>query len=136
MAALGIRMTEFEYIEAAMTQVNYMSWAAMDVVTVFFAYCVAAYLVGKQLKALVAVTATVIYTLFLLNPLIGMLTAVTSYRRLMDAGYRLFPDSSYFVAEPGNEIFMILMVVVPTVLAWFSSVIYMHVIQRAEQANA
>lgn len=126
-------MTEFEFIEATTMSVELARGAAMDFVTLFFAYSLCAHFVGKGLPKLIALTITFVYTIFLINPLLGMATGVLNYVRLSAAGLHSYPNSPVFQGV-NSEIQVLLTTILPALISWMFSIIYMHVyIRRTEE---
>lgn len=127
-------MSEFEYVESLIANISFVRAAAMDFVTVFFAYCLAAHLVGSQLQRIVAVSMSAIYSLFLINPFLGMLAGMNSQIRMQAIAHSQYPDSA-FIQEASNSSLVILMVVAPPLLGWLASLLYLHVFVRTSNSG-
>jgi hypothetical protein len=108
-----------------MTLLEFIRSAAMDFVAVFFAYCVTAHFVGKQMNGSIAVGVTAVYTLFLLNPFLALIGVTDSYLDIVSSAIGLYPDSAFFETVP-NDAFLRLVVLAAPLLGWMASVFYMH----------
>ena len=128
-------MSEFEYIETTMILTEFMRNAAMDFVTVFFAYCVCAYLVGKSLPKIVAVGVTIVYIAFLLNPVFGIIGITENLIQLSERESEAFPDNFLFADGSPGIAFRAVTLFVP-ILAWASSILYMHAWVRSSRSDA
>ena len=118
-------MTEFEFIEAASMNLEFIRSAAMDFITVFFAYVVTAHLAGKSMQTTVAVALPFLYTLFLLGPFSGIIGTTIAHVNLVNEAIRQYADSVVFVAEP-NEVLYLITAFVPSSIGWLFSLVYMH----------
>ncbi|GAB5498397.1 MAG: hypothetical protein PsegKO_07080 [Pseudohongiellaceae bacterium] len=118
-------MDEFEYIEAAQLAINSMIDGSMNTVGVTFAYIVAAYLAGQNLTKSAAVGLTILYTLFIVSPISGVLGATRSYVLTIERYHQVFPDGWAFGAPPG--LFELGVINIgPLALGWLGSLFYLH----------
>jgi hypothetical protein len=118
-------LTEFEILKLADIYLTRMAVASMDITTVFFAYVVCAFLAGSKLSRFLAVGVSVMYSLFLMGPTAVLFTS----SRYLAATYQqyntLFPHGA-FPAWTDSSWVITTLPMVPVILAWTSSLIYMH----------
>ena len=118
-------VTEFELIEAFSFTQAALREGAMDITTAFFAYVVCAYLAGAKLTRMVACSVSIIYSLFLLGPLIGVASATSIGISIMDKYVSSFPGGVYFT-ETVDVRLGLLLTLSPLLLAWTGSLMFMH----------
>lgn len=121
-------MSEFEFIESYHLALDLVLDASMNGVAVTFAYILASYIAGKSLSKTAAVGMTTLYSLFLLGPLGGMLGGCTRIISTLERYLDTYPDGWAFERVPGVDLYLV--VLLPVVLAWFASLIYLHLYVR------
>lgn len=118
-------MTEFELIEVWALATEGLGAAGMNIVTVVFAYVIAAHLAGGKFNRLVAVSISVVYSMWLVGPFIGFI----SYLNLSHAAaidyMTMFPDGTA-IPDPQNLPVAVVLAAGPYVLGWIGSLMYMH----------
>ena len=127
-------MTEFEYVEAFGSLSELGATNAMDFITVFFAYVVTARFAGKEMGKWLAISVSILYSLFLLGPLGGMTIRADQLHSIILEAQILFPDSVYFRRLPSNLPAALAATLGPCVLGWIFSLLYMHKIIRNSEA--
>ena len=127
-------MTEFEFIQVGEIALNGFASSAMNIVTVIFAYVVAAHFVGKSLSRSAAISISIVYSLWLIVPFGGVYGNLDLGAKNAIEFLSVFPDS-YAVnpLEPLAIIFAIAFI--PLFLGWIGSLIYMHRIIRKNIEN-
>ena len=118
-------MTEYEFLELAYDYGVALTTDAVNVMTVFFAYVVAAHFVGDKLPKAFAYFMTLSYSLFLLGPFTGIYGRTDAILG-MAAQYRIaYPDGAFFHGSP-NRLVMLGITLLPPLRAWCGSIVYMH----------
>jgi len=120
-------MTEFEFIQVGEIAINGLGSAAMNIVTVIFAYVIAAHFVGKSLSRSAAISISIVYSLWLLLPFGGVYGNVDLLAKNAIEFQSVFPDS-YAVTPVGSIVYV--MAIIPLFLGWIGSLFYMHRIIR------
>jgi len=118
-------MTEFELIEAASFANTAIRDSAMNVVTVFFAYVVCSYLAGARLTRTAAYSVSIIYSLFLLGPFFGVALNSVIVVTIQENYNSSYPNGVYYT-QTVDAIVVLLIALTPLLVAWISSLIYMH----------
>jgi hypothetical protein len=129
-------MSEFEYIDAYQNGIELIAMAAMDFSTLFFAYVVAAYLVGKSIRKPIAIAMSTIYSFFLLGPFAAMFSTQLSVNNLLAEALQIFPNSAYFKDQAPSVVFGMLVGFTPGLVAWIASLFYMHGYLRKDSPPA
>lgn len=122
-------MTEFEILKLADIYLTRMAVASMDITTVFFAYVVCAFLAGSKIRRLLAVGVSVMYSLFLLGPTAVLFTGSRYLATTYQQYNTLFPHGA-FPAWTDSSWVITTLPIVPVILAWITSLIYMHAYVR------
>lgn len=127
-------MNKFELIEAWALATEGLGAAGMNIVTVVFAYVLAAHFVGRSLSRRVVVSVSIVYSLWLIGPFVGFI----SYLKLANAvsiDYStMFPDGEA-IPSPQNLPIAIVLAAGPYILGWIGSLIYMHLFVRKKQGE-
>jgi len=122
-------MSEFEYIEAAQLAMNWLIDGSINTVGVTFAYIVAAHLAGVGLSKLAAVGLSVLYSLFIIGPVSGMLGGARNHVFTVMHYHEAFPDGWAFGDTP-DFLYLIAITIGPLFLAWLGSLSYLHLYVR------
>ena len=122
-------MTEFEFIQVGEIAINGFGSSAMNIVTVIFAYVIAAHFVGKSLSRSAAISISIVYSLWLLLPIGGVYGNLDLLAKNAIEFQSVFPDS-YAVTPVGSIGIVYAMAITPLFLGWIGSLIYMHRIIR------
>ena len=118
-------MTEYEYLQLAHDYSESVVSHAVNVMTVFFAYVVAAYFVGEKLPRTFACFLTLTYSLFLLGPFVGIYTGIGSVVKITAQYRTAFPEGAFF-RNPASRFALLCVAFVPPLIAWCGSIAYMH----------
>ena len=114
-------MSEFEFVEASYLNSSYLATAAMNFVAVFLAYVVAAHFAGKLMSRVVAVSVSIIYSLFLLAPSSTVISA-SARTLVIRAQYQLqFPDGVLVPAVELTQLQVSVFIIGPLVMGWLGS---------------
>jgi len=128
-------MSEFELFEALIMSVEVYVLASMNFLAILVAYIVAAYVAGKDIPTPVAVGTSLVYTMFLIPPLSGVIGNVS---RTYDLGSHLqaqFPDSP-LAAGAGVPLEITLsLFCIPMIASWLGSLYFMHLYIRREATS-
>lgn len=121
-------MTEAEIAELIFTTGSIVLDSTMNISTIFFAYVICAHLVGRNLSREIAVSITVVYSMFLVSSVLTMRGGMASYFLLASEYRSLYPDG---ILEPNmlvvdSTTFYYLAALGPSLLAWALSIIYLH----------
>ena len=119
-------MTEFEFIQASQLAFESLREGAMNVITVVFAYVVAAYFAGRKLTRTASVLVSVVYSLWLIGPFWGVISSVAGMLATADAFYLAFPDSFASFPPSKARYSLYLLATIPMLLGWVGSLVYMH----------
>ena len=93
--------------------------------SVFGAYVLVAHFAGRAFSRFVAITTSVLYTLFLTGPVTGIYLSVQQGRNLREQYYLQYPDGAILQdVLPAAVLFAV--IVFPLFLGWLASLIYMH----------
>ena len=122
---LGL-MSEFEMFEALMMSVEISVLASMNFLAIMVTYIVAAYVAGKQIPASIAVGTSIIYTMFLLPPLSGVIGNLSRAYEIGGLLTATYPDSPVAVdANIPLEVILIF-TCIPLIAGWLGSIYFMH----------
>ncbi len=127
-------MTEFEFIQVGEIALNGFASSAMNIVTVIFAYVVAAHFVGKSLSRSAAISISIVYSLWLIVPFGGVYGNLDLGAKNAIEFLSVFPDS-YAVNPLGPSAIIFAIAFIPLFLGWIGSLIYMHRIIRKNIKN-
>ncbi len=122
-------MTEFEFIQVGEIALNGFASSAMNIVTVIFAYVVAAHFVGKSLSRSAAISVSIVYSLWLIVPFGGVYGNLDLGAKNAIEFLRVYPDS-YAVNPLESSAIIFAFAIIPLFLGWIGSLIYMHRIIR------
>jgi hypothetical protein len=119
-------MTEFEYIEATAIMAQLMVSAVLSYFTVLFAYIVSAHFAGKDLPRKMAVGLSLVYSLFIINPLGSYRFSFVYYFQIAEEHAEKFPNSSLIPSLPDLTAWTIYVGLAPLLIGWVASLYYMH----------
>ena len=128
-------MSEAETLEILYAQQQAAATAGMDALSIFFAYVVCAYLVGGQLSKTIAVGVTVLYSVFIVSPLLGFLNYIMQMTATMKHYVAAFPANPYGFDPVVSETVTLGLTLFPLACAWVASVLYMHLHVRRISTN-
>ena len=119
-------MSEFEYFEAFVMSMELGALASMNFLAIFAMYLIAAYVAGRKLPRSVAVSTSVIYTMFIVPPFGGTVGNFSRAKDVIVQSRADYPESVLFpVPEHPFEAFLALFVI-PMLLGWLGSLYFMH----------
>ncbi len=124
-------MSEFELIEIAAVANEGVRGAGMNFVTIVFAYVVASHLAGSRLSRAATVSISIIYSLWLIGPIISLFGHLDLYYKTANEYLRLFPEGYAGSAPMAFEV-ILLFAIGPSALGWIGSLIYMHIYIRKD----
>ena len=122
-------MTEFEFIQVGEIALNGFASSAMNIVTVIFAYVIAAHFVGKSLSRSAAISISIVYSLWLIPPFGGVYGNLDLGAKNAIEFLSVYPDS-YAVNPLESSAIIFAFAIIPLFLGWIGSLIYMHRIIR------
>ena len=126
-------MTEFEFYEAANMVYTGIPGAAMNFTYLVFAYTVAAYLAGQQLPRLIAVGASLVYTLALLGPFLGIVLGLAEYYRIGELYRGAYPKGQMII-NPISQSVGYIVSASPLIIGWLASLGFAHGYVRGDSA--
>ena len=118
-------MSEFEYYQAVKIASSAIPGASMNFVYLVFAYIVASYLAGKELPRLIAVGASIVFTLSLIGPLAAVVIGVGQSTDLTLEYQLVFPEGTLFRVNV-NSVFAYVVTITPLFVGWLASVLFLH----------
>lgn len=119
-------MTEFEALELIDILQSRVASSSMDCITVFFAYVVCVYLVGKTLVPKLAIGISVLFSCFMLGPMTSI--AVNAYNLSVTATrYEdKFGSTDIWLGPAMSPVLMVSLTMMPLILAWVAALWYLH----------
>ena len=126
-------MTEFEFFQMWRSYIEMFVGTSMNALAVFLPYVAVAFLVGKDLSRKVALGLSVIYSLFTLGPVTGMINGIAGTLRTATQYHAQFPDGLAIPESPPSAVLYVF-VLVPVVVGWVGSLVYMHQVVRGGTA--
>ena len=119
-------MTEFEALGLIDILHSRVASSSMDCITVFFAYVVCVYLVGKKLVPKLAIGISVLFSCFMLGPMISI--AVNAYNlSAMATRYEdKFGPTDIWLGPAMSPVLTVSLTLVPLILAWVAALWYLH----------
>jgi uncharacterized membrane protein YecN with MAPEG domain len=119
-------MTEFEALELIDILQSRVASSSMDCITVFFAYVVCVYLVGKKLVPKMAIGISVLFSCFMLGPMTAI--AVNAYNlSAMATRYEdKFGLTDIWLGPAMSPVLTVSLTLVPLILAWVAALWYLH----------
>lgn len=125
-------MSEFEFIEAAHLAMDWLVNASMNSVAVTFAYIIASYFAGSGLSKFSAIGLSLLYSLFLIGPMSGIVVASGRYIQTTGQYHIEYPDG-WALQEIPSLSTMLVMGLLPVALGWLASIAFLHLyIRKAE----
>lgn len=118
-------MTEYEFLSAIDAAFGFATGAAMAFYSVFGAYVVVAHFAGKSFSRFVAVSTSVLYSLFLTGPIVGILLHVGQAHHLREL-YNLQYPEGVVVRDMLPPELLLTIIACPLLIGWMASLIYMH----------
>src|SRR5262245_41647152 len=128
-------MTEYEYLDLANTADGAIAAGAMNFVTMFFAYVVAAHFVGRRLPSGIALLLSASDSLFLLGPLAQIVRNAQLMVLLTHQHAITNPDGLLSRVPAFGSSELLVVCLVPPLLGWVGSIIYMHWYIRRTDEN-
>ena len=127
-------MTEAEYLEIMeMVYVNIPD-ASMNFTACVFAYIAAAYFAGAKLPRLIAVGTSIVYTLYLLGPFLGVFLGSLRWLKVCNAYQNDFPNTVLNTPISNPEL-MVTITCSPLIIGWVASLLFMHLYVRKGKAK-
>ena len=126
-------MSEFEYYEAAVMASSVISNSAMDFTYLVFAYIVACHLAGKMFPQFVARLASIVFTLSLIGPMLGVISGIGQLN-LIGSEYQLaFPEGGILQEFLVDSALIYTIIVTPLIVGWVSSILFLHLYVRGNR---
>ena len=125
MAGRPLAFTEYEFLSAIDAAFGFAVAAAMVVYSVFGAYVLTSHFAGKSFSKFVAISTSVLYSLFLTGPIIGIFLNVYQWDHLRSLYFLQFPDGELIRGTLSPEA-ALMAIVGPLFLGWLASLVYMH----------
>ena len=125
-------MSEFEFLEAVNFVAANLANSAINFFTVFLAYVVAAHFAGKTLSRLVAVCVSIVYTLFLIGPSVGIVNSSITALDLRIHYHIQYPEGVLMSLPSVGIGTLLAFTLVPPLLGWVGSLVYMHAVIRRD----
>ncbi len=119
-------MTEFETLELFDILLNRVASSSMDCITVFFAYAVCVYLVGKNLVPKLAIAVSILFSLFMSGPMTSIAVNAYNISAVAIRYEENFGPADIWLGPAISPVLMISVSLVPLVLAWVAALGYMH----------
>ena len=129
-------MTEFQYYEAIMMAVELSALAAMNFLAIVAMYLIAAFVIGSKPPKSIAVATSLIYTMFLIPPLVGTAGNMNRAFRIGGEAQTTYPDSVLFESA-GSVVTLdayLLLFSIPMIAGWLGSIYFMHKYVRSGKA--
>lgn len=123
-------MTEFEYFQMWRSYIEMFTGTSMNVLAVFLPYVAVAFLVGKDLSRKVALGLSLVYSLFTLGPVTGIVEGITGTVRTVEQYYAQYPEG-LVLPEPPPILVLYALVLFPVIIGWVGSLVYMHRVVRS-----
>jgi hypothetical protein len=119
-------MSEAEVLELIDILFGRVGSSSMDCITVFFAYVVCVYLVGKKLVPKLAIGVSVLFSYFMLGPM--TVIAVNAYNlSVMATRYEdKFGPTDIWLGPTMSPVLTVSLSLVPLILAWVAALWYLH----------
>ena len=129
-------MSEFELFQVMDMQQTRVASNAMNFITLVFAYAVAAFLVGRILNRLITIALTLVYSMALIGPFLSTFSAARGLAISVEIFRSNFPDSLLLTnTDWASNIPIVATAVLPLLLGWSISIIYMHAYVRRGVTN-
>lgn len=129
-------MSEIDFVEINLMGLEGLNSSGMSFVTVVFAYVVAAYVAGEKLPRLPAILLSIIYTLFLIGPLMGVFINLAAIAVNTTEYQNAFPEGARNQAGSlANSATAYVVGVVPLITGWLASLLFMHAYIRNDAAK-
>jgi hypothetical protein len=122
-------MTEIDFVEIQLMAILGIDAVAINFLTVVFAYVVAAYVAGQKLSRITAILLSTVYTLWLVGPLLGMVTFLDTAVINVTEYQILFPSGGRLPRGLGSTVGYVL-TLGPLITGWIGSLLFMHVYIR------
>lgn len=123
-------MTEFEFLEAVYLASDSLATSAINFFTIFLAYVIAAHFAGKGLSSVVAGFVSIVYSLFLVGPSIGIIRGTEAAQNLTIQYHMQYPDGVLFPSANVGLSLLLVFTLGPPLMGWVGSLVYMHVVIR------
>ena len=111
-------MTEYEYLDFQASMGSLATENAMSFITVFFAYIVCAYLVGKKITTIQSIGLTLAYSPFSLLTILGLFDNLSDF-------YEVAKRYPQYANDPGDVRVYIYGGPLALFSAWLMSIVYM-----------
>ena len=122
-------MSEFEYAQLLTNSFNSMGLSHMNFIYIAFAYVVASFLVGKDISKTLAIGISIIYTLAVSGPFLGVIINQNSMFTVLTEYQAAFPDGVLLQA-PINLTTSLIMSAGPLFIGWVASLLFLHAYVR------
>ncbi len=119
-------MTEFEALELIDILLGRIASSSMDCITVFFAYVVCAYLVGNKLISKLAIAVSILFSFFMVGPMIALAISAYNVSALAIRYEEKFGPADVWLGPAMSPALTICLSLVPLTLAWVAALWYMH----------
>lgn len=127
-----MKMTEFEYFEALNMVYTGVPTSAMNFVYLVFAYIVASYLAGKNLPRYIAVSGSIVYTLALIGPFVGVVGGINQIFHIVSEYSLAYPNRNLVQINFQNSFWMYFITLAPLLIGWFASLLFLHLFIRSD----
>jgi hypothetical protein len=126
-------LTEFEFVEAAGIFSGEIGQAPTNMITVIFAYVVAVHFAGKDLSKTVAISISLIYSLWIIGPMINFVFSWNQYMTILDLYHSAYPEGQALRRFLSGKSFIIIVSLAPFIIGWIGSLLYTHRVVRGKR---
>ena len=127
-------MSEFEYFEMINMSADAVRVSIMNFTYLVFSYIFASYLAGDKFPKHIAIAASVIYTLALFGPLLGIVGNLIKVINVTHLYHQNYPEGA-LLPDYLNGNFALFITIAPIFLAWCSSIYFLHFYVRKDNAQ-
>lgn len=123
-------MSEYELLDLILGAGDSMVSTGLALLTVLFAYVVAAFAAGARLSRTAAISISVLYSLWYMGPLLAFISSLDFLLRTAEEYRSMFPEGYAVVSDPPNRLLRLTTSAGPYILGWLGSLVYMHLYVR------
>ena len=128
-------MTEYELMDVILSAGDSMASTGLALLTVLFAYVVAAFVAGARLSRTAVISVSVLYSLWYMGPLLAFISSVDFMLRTVEQYRLMYPEGYAITSDAPNRLLRIATSAGPYVLGWLGSLVYMHLYVRREAGS-
>ena len=123
-------MNEFELVESFYLVQENLQSNFITISTGAFAFVIVSHFVGRELGRKTAAMLSVIYSLFIVPPIMMRIPEFNRWHSIHVEYTERFPEGIIFQGEAAPLIWMYITGQTPFLLAWIMSLVYLHLIVR------